>query len=70
MILLYIQTCVIVLKEAKKKWEDELRAQMAENEREIKKIRTSRQEELRQVELKTPGLVGYRRILLNAFSQN
>lgn len=67
---LFIQICVIVLKEAKKKWEDELRAQMAENEREIKKIRTLRHEELRQVELKTPELVGYRRISLSAFPQN
>lgn len=49
---------MIALKEARKKWEDELRAQMAENEREMKQIRLSSRQEKMQIDLlDTPELV-------------
>jgi hypothetical protein len=38
------------MKDTKKKWEDELRAQVTENEREIQRIRPTKQKEFQKVE--------------------
>jgi hypothetical protein len=38
------------MKDTKKKWEDELRAQVTENEREIQRIRSPKQNELPKVD--------------------
>lgn len=53
--MLFLQTAA--LKEARKKWEEELRSQMIENEREMKRIRIASRQEQEPVDQTVTQLV-------------